>query len=61
MSLVMTLIVTAVATLVNTGLDRGYPSRWAHAELLAWPIAFAVLLVVGPRVQRLVERVTGSK
>lgn len=53
MSVVMVTIMTAVITTLNTGIDRGFPGRWGTAILVAWPIAFMVILIAGKPVMRL--------
>jgi hypothetical protein len=54
----MTLIVSGVTTALNVGLPSDFGLRWMHAWFPTWAIAFPVLLVVRPLVQRLVERMT---
>jgi len=49
-------IVSGLITLLRTGLDAGYPLRWLHIWLLAWTTAFPLVVFLGPRVRRLVER-----
>ena len=44
MSLYMSLLMTGLITWLNTGFDAGFIARWVRAFLIAWPIAF--LLVV---------------
>lgn len=51
----MSLIVTCVATLKAVGFGPHSFGDWMAAWSLSWPIACAVILVVGPRVRRFVE------
>lgn len=50
----MVLIVSGMLVALNTGLDAGYPLRFAKAYMLTWPIAFVSLLAVRPLVVKLV-------
>lgn len=54
----MTIIVSGITTLINIGLPRDFLLRWLSAWLPTWLIAFPVLLVMRPAVQRLTERLT---
>lgn len=54
MSLYMVTLMTCVITWANTGFGDGFLARWWHAFLIAWPIAFALILFGAPRLQRLV-------
>lgn len=49
-------LMTLAITLVNTGLDAGFPWRWARAFLISWPIAFALITVGRPLVLRLAAK-----
>lgn len=53
MSIYMVFIMTFVITLVNTGLSEGFALRWFKAFVVAWPIAFVLILVGAPRLQKL--------
>lgn len=50
----MALIMSAVLVAFNTGIDSGWLMRTLHAYVLAWPVAFASLLLVRPLVVKLV-------
>ncbi|WP_104202310.1 DUF2798 domain-containing protein [Billgrantia saliphila] len=56
MSIYMVTLMTFVITWVNTGLGEGFLARWWRAFYIAWPIAFALILIGAPRLQRLVGR-----
>ncbi|MCE8003402.1 DUF2798 domain-containing protein [Billgrantia ethanolica] len=56
MSVYMVTLMTFVITWVNTGLGDGFAWRWWRAFYIAWPIAFALILLGAPRLQRLVGR-----
>ena len=54
----MTLIVIGVVTALNVGRPPDFAHRWLRGWLTTWAIAFPVLLVVRPFVQRVAERLT---
>lgn len=49
-------LMTLAATLVNTGLDAGFVRRWGQAFFVSWPIAFVLIAVGRPLIQRLAAR-----
>lgn len=53
MSIYMVSIMTLVITAVNTGLTDEFMLRWLKAFVVAWPIAFVLILVGGPILQKL--------
>ncbi|SCZ65841.1 DUF2798 domain-containing protein [Epibacterium ulvae] len=53
---IMSCIVTFVATIKNMGMSVDVFTAWLAAWSFGWPIAFCVVLVVGPFVRRLVAR-----
>ncbi|TVP48603.1 MAG: DUF2798 domain-containing protein [Halomonas sp.] len=53
MSIYMVTLMTFVITWANTGLIDGFVGRWWRAFYIAWPIAFCLILVGAPRLQRL--------
>ena len=52
MSIYMVTIMTFVITWVNTGIDADFLSRWWRAFYIAWPIAFSLILLGGPLMQK---------
>ncbi|MCS2609798.1 DUF2798 domain-containing protein [Halomonas dongshanensis] len=54
MSIYMVTLMTFVITWANTGMGEGFLGRWWHAFYIAWPVAFTLILLGAPRVQRLV-------
>jgi len=48
----MATLMTAIVTLINTGTAPGYIGRFAHAWIIAWPIAFTIVLFTAPLVRR---------
>ncbi|NLJ91787.1 MAG: DUF2798 domain-containing protein [Aeromonadales bacterium] len=53
MSTYMVTIMTGLVTALNTGLADGFFIRWGQAFYIAWPVAFILVLIGGPRIQRL--------
>ena len=58
MSIYMVTIMTGLITGLNTGLTAGFLARWWQAFYVAWPVAFMLILVGAPRLQRLALRLT---
>lgn len=56
MSGLMSCIVTGIATVKAIGLGPNTLSDWMASWLFCWPIAFTVILLLAPSVQRLVNR-----
>ena len=54
LSILMTLVVSGVATLKNKGIDEHFLDAWMGAWGVSWVIAFPALLLVLPIVRRLV-------
>ena len=54
----MSLIVSAVATLRAVGLPPDVAGLWLSAWLSSWLVAIPVVLVVAPVARRLVARIT---
>ncbi|WP_265500357.1 DUF2798 domain-containing protein [Paracoccus beibuensis] len=47
-STMMACLMSGYATLVHMGAGPGFVGRWLMAFLTAWPVAFALSLVVSP-------------
>jgi membrane protein implicated in regulation of membrane protease activity len=56
MSIYMVTLMTFVITWANTGLSAGFVSRWWRAFYIAWPIAFCLILIGAPRLQKLTAK-----
>jgi len=59
MSMIVAFIVTGVLADVNFGY-RNLIANWAHSFVIAWPIAFISVLLISPRVHRLVKWLTAQ-
>ncbi|AXT28664.1 DUF2798 domain-containing protein [Ruegeria sp. AD91A] len=55
MSGLMSCIVTGIATVKAVGFHPETLSDWMASWAFCWPIAFTVILVLGPSVKRMVE------
>ncbi|WP_371809821.1 DUF2798 domain-containing protein [Ruegeria sp. HKCCD6428] len=55
MSGLMSCIVTGIATVKAVGFHPETLGDWMASWAFCWPIAFTVILVLGPSVKRLVE------
>lgn len=58
LSIIMVAIISGAVVLVNQGLTADMPRLWLKGFVSAWPIAFPTVLVVAPRVRKLVARLT---
>ena len=56
MSIYMVTAMTFVITWVNTGMAEGFVLRWFRAFYIAWPIAFSLIMIGAPRIQRFVAK-----
>lgn len=61
MSGLMSLIVTGIATVKAIGFNPGTVGDWMASWAFCWPIAFTVILLFGPSVQRMVNRMVGPQ
>lgn len=55
MSMLMSLFMTGWIGWLHAGWSALVPGRWGHAFLLAWPVAFVMVIVLGVPVARLVQ------
>ena len=53
MSVYMVTLMTALITWVNIGFGAQYLRAWGEAFVVAWPIAFVLILAGAPRLQAL--------
>ena len=58
LSIIMSCVVSGVATLNAAGLDDGFAALWLAAWYKSWIVAFPTILVVVPLTRRLVARLT---
>ncbi|WP_342360592.1 DUF2798 domain-containing protein [Terrarubrum flagellatum] len=54
LSVLMTFVVSAIATLRSLGPTPEFPATWMQAWGLSWLVAFPTLLLVLPLVRRIV-------
>jgi hypothetical protein len=55
LSLCMTFIISAVATMRSVGLPPTFLGLWMSAWAMSWAVAFPVLLLILPLVRRMVS------
>jgi hypothetical protein len=53
----MALLMSGFLTVVLTGMDSRFFSRWLEAFVLAWPAAFPIVFVVAPIARNLVSKI----
>jgi hypothetical protein len=58
LSIIMSFVVSGVATLNASELDDGFAALWLAAWYKSWIVAFPTILVVAPLTRRLVARLT---
>jgi hypothetical protein len=56
---VLALVISGVLTAVNVGLSSGFPYVWLRNDLVAWVVAFPLVVVLAPRLRTLVMRWIG--
>ncbi len=56
MSGLMSCVVTGIATVKAIGFGPSTAGDWMASWAFSWPIAFTVILLFGPSVQRFVNR-----
>jgi hypothetical protein len=56
MSLLMSSMMSGWVTWLNIGLHPDFLARWRYAFMAAWPAAFTVVLVCGPLVHGVSQR-----
>lgn len=57
LSVMMTFVVSLIATVKNLGIHADLPYNWVTAWGLSWIIAFPTLLLVLPLVRRIVSSI----
>ncbi len=48
MSGIMSLLMSGVITVINTGLEGNFVGRWMAAFLVAWVVAFPLVTFIAP-------------
>jgi hypothetical protein len=52
MTAVMVFMVTLIVTFINLGLPPDFLMQWAHAYIVAWPIAATTAFLIMPAARR---------
>ena len=60
-TLIMTFLVSGVATYRALGLIDGMVGRWMSSWMISWAIAFPTMFFMMPLVRRLISRVIDEK
>ncbi|MFC4260885.1 DUF2798 domain-containing protein [Marinobacter lacisalsi] len=55
MSGIMSLLMSGVITVINTGLAGSFLHRWLAAWLVAWAVAFPLVVLVAPLARRMTD------
>ena len=58
MSGIMSLLMSGVITIINTGLAGSFLHRWLAAWVVAWAVAFPLVVFVAPLARRMTEATT---
>ncbi|MBO1111394.1 DUF2798 domain-containing protein [Bordetella petrii] len=61
MSCLMSMLMTGWVSWMNLGLGPHFAAQWARAFAAAWPAAFAIVLAMGPAVQRASQRLVAPR
>lgn len=56
LSMIMSALISGVATITAVGLQPALPGVWLRAWLSSWAVAFPSVLVVGPIARAIVGR-----
>lgn len=51
MSCLMAFMMSGLLAVINSGVETGFVYRWLKGFLVAWPIAFVLVLLLAPRVR----------
>ena len=54
----MSLLMTLIITYINTVMDSGYLDRFLKAWAVGLPIAISTALIVGPIAKKFVDKIT---
>ena len=58
LSIIMTMVVSAVATVKNLGVGQDFAVHWLSAWAMSWVVAFPTLLMALPLTRRVIRLVT---
>mgnify|MGYP003444677255 CR=1 FL=1 len=56
MSAILAFLMTGVISFIKTGLDTSYLLHWGRVFVIAWPIALSIVLMLGPHVRTIAEK-----
>ncbi|MBK8063615.1 MAG: DUF2798 domain-containing protein [Betaproteobacteria bacterium] len=55
LSMLMVTIISGTVVAITNGVNERMPELWLRGFLTAWPIAFPSVVILAPRVRRLVN------
>ena len=58
MSIMMGFLMSGIVTLINIGFPDNFVNFWMNAFVKVTPIAFCVILIVRPIVEKIVKKIT---
>lgn len=58
LSMLMVTIISGAVVAITNGINARMPELWLRGFLTAWPIAFPSVVILAPRVRKLVTRLT---
>ena len=58
LSAVMVAIVSAFVLVTTQGIHPGFVTKWIKSCATTWPVAFAAVTLIAPRVRQVVTRLT---
>jgi uncharacterized membrane protein (DUF485 family) len=58
LSSIMVALVSAFVLLTTQGFQPGFLAQWLRSCATTWPVAFATVTLVAPRVRQIVGRLT---
>jgi hypothetical protein len=61
MGIVTTGIISFILIAINKGLNENFPSIWLRSWLMAYVVVIPAILLIGPKVQLLVDNLFKAK
>lgn len=58
MSIMMGFLMSGIVTLINVGFPDNFVEIWMNAFVKVTPIAFCVILIVRPLVEKIIQKIT---
>lgn len=58
MSIMMGFLMSGIVTTINVGMPENFIEIWMNAFIRVTPIAFVVILIVRPLVEKILQKIT---